>query len=67
MVGVISETSISSNFRDEQTAFFSARGGIEEVRDRMRQAAPTVPAGTNLWGNLNALALPIGAEIASFT
>ena len=55
------ETAISSNFRDEQTAFFSTRGGIEEIRDRMRQAAPTVPAGTNLWGNLNTLNLPIGA------
>ena len=31
------ETSISSNFRDEQLAFFSAKAGIEEARDRMRQ------------------------------
>ncbi len=30
------ETSISANFRDEQLAFFSAKAGIEEVRDRMR-------------------------------
>lgn len=30
------ETSISSNFRDEQLAFFSAKAGIEEGRDRMR-------------------------------
>lgn len=56
------ETSISSNFRDEQRAFFSARGGIEEVRDRMRQNA--IPAAINLWGpavpNISALALPIG-------
>jgi hypothetical protein len=34
------ETNISSNFRDEQTAFFAARAGIEEVRDRFRPAAP---------------------------
>ena len=34
-----SETNISANFRDEQTAFFAARAGIEEVRDRMRPNA----------------------------
>jgi len=30
------DTNISSNFRDEQTAFFAAKAGLEEVRDRMR-------------------------------
>jgi len=30
------ETSISANFRDEQLAFFSAKSGIEEARDRMQ-------------------------------
>jgi hypothetical protein len=30
------DTNISSNFRDEQTAFFAAKAGIEEVRDRLR-------------------------------
>src|SRR5579864_8298066 len=30
------ETSISANFRDEQLAFFSAKAGIEEARDRMQ-------------------------------
>jgi Tfp pilus assembly protein PilX len=30
------ETSISSNFRDEQLAFFSAKAGIEEACDRMQ-------------------------------
>jgi Tfp pilus assembly protein PilX len=34
------ETNTSSNFRDEQRAFFSAKGGFEEIRDRMRQSAP---------------------------
>jgi Tfp pilus assembly protein PilV len=33
------ETSISANFRDEQLAFFSAKSGIEETRDRMRTTA----------------------------
>jgi len=36
------DTSISANFRDEQTAYFAAKAGIEEVRDRLRQG----PAGT---------------------
>ncbi len=30
------ETSISANFRDEQLAFFSAKSGVEEARDRMQ-------------------------------
>jgi len=29
------ESSISSNFKAEETAYFSARAGVEEVRDRM--------------------------------
>jgi Tfp pilus assembly protein PilX len=29
------ETSISANFRDEQTAFFSSKAGMEEARDRL--------------------------------
>jgi Tfp pilus assembly protein PilX len=33
------ETDTSSNFKDEQRAFFSAKAGIEEVRDRLRVAA----------------------------
>jgi Tfp pilus assembly protein PilX len=30
------DSNISANFRDEQTAFFAAKAGLEEVRDRMR-------------------------------
>ncbi len=33
------EINTSANFRDEQTAFFSAKAGIEEVRDRLRTGA----------------------------
>jgi Tfp pilus assembly protein PilX len=33
------ETNTSSNFRDEQRAFFAAKGGFEEVRDRLRLGA----------------------------
>ena len=31
------ESNTSTNFKDEQRAFFSARAGIEEVRDRFRK------------------------------
>ena len=34
------ETNVSANFRDEQTAYFAAKAGIEEVRDRLRAGAP---------------------------
>jgi hypothetical protein len=30
------ETSINMNYKDTQTAFFSMRGGLEEMRERMR-------------------------------
>src|SRR6267378_1417207 len=42
------ETSINGNYKDTQLAFFSMRGGLEEMRDRMRtnSVAPlTLPAG----------------------
>src|SRR5258708_1956552 len=35
------ETSINANFRDEQTAYYAAKGGLEEARDRLRSAATT--------------------------
>lgn len=52
------DTSISSNFRDEQTAFFGAKAGMEEVRDRFRGAAnnplqANLPTG--LLGSANGL------------
>jgi Tfp pilus assembly protein PilV len=46
------ETTVNTNYRDTQLAFFSMRGGLEEMRDRMRTnapstiAAPTVMPGT---------------------
>jgi Tfp pilus assembly protein PilX len=39
------ETNTSANFRDEQRAFFSAKAGIEEARDRLRTAATNTVAG----------------------
>ena len=49
------ETSVSANFRDEQVAFFAARAGLEEGRDRLRSSAtnslsaslPTTLPGTS--------------------
>src|ERR1700674_959081 len=35
------ETTINSNYRDTQLGFFSMRGGLEEMRDRMRTNAPS--------------------------
>jgi hypothetical protein len=34
------ETSISSNFKAEEAAYFAARAGVEEVRDRMLKTHP---------------------------
>jgi hypothetical protein len=39
------DTSISANFRDEQTAFFAAKAGMEEIRDRFRSSAVDSLAG----------------------
>jgi hypothetical protein len=47
------ETNISANFRDEQTAYFASKAGIEEVRDRMRSGATNT-----LSSNLPLTALP---------
>ena len=64
------ETSTSANFRDEQTALFAAKAGIEEVRDRLRGGAanslsnPSVLPTAKL-GQVNGLLYvlnPTGAE-----
>jgi Tfp pilus assembly protein PilX len=62
------ETNISANFRDEQTAFFAARAGTEEIRDRLRGAATNSLSGnlpTVVPGNTNGVLYvtnPLGAE-----
>src|SRR5216683_3330607 len=46
------ETSVNSNYRDTQLAFFAMRAGLEETRDRMRSNSiapltlPTAMPGT---------------------
>jgi len=59
------DTSISANFRDEQRAFFSAKGGIEEVRDRFRGSATNSLAAnlpTALPGNTNGVLYVLNAN-----
>ncbi len=51
------ETNVSSNFRDEQTAFFASKAGVEEVRDRLRSTATN-----SLSGSLPTTALPGAAN-----
>src|ERR1700682_494233 len=55
MVMSTTDTAIGANFRDEQRAFFAARAGLEEVRDRLRSTStnslngslPTALPGTS--------------------
>jgi len=42
----MTDTNISGNFRDEQKAFFGAKAGMEEVRDRLRNGAADSLAGS---------------------
>ena len=67
------ETNISANFKDEQTAYFAAKGGIEEVRDRMRAGATnsmnlSTTLGTLLPGAVNGILYvtnPLNSETVS--
>ena len=71
------ETAISSNFKAEETAYFSARAGVEEVRDRMLPTsvyaapysiAPQVATFALPPGNPAALyVLPSGVTMADVT
>lgn len=52
------ETSVNANFRDEQTAYYAAKAGLEEVRDRMRTGATNsinASLPTALPGNANSI------------
>src|SRR5947207_5376987 len=59
------ETNISSNFRDEQTAFFSSKGGIEEVRDRLRSGATDSLGGSAVFSSTNLPPFPRSEEHTS--
>jgi Tfp pilus assembly protein PilX len=45
------ETSVNSNYRAERVSAFAAKAGMEEVRDRMSQLAPTLLPGLLPNGN----------------
>src|SRR5947208_10042527 len=42
------ESSINSNYRDKQTAFYAALGGLQEARDRIQPATHNIVAPTQL-------------------
>lgn len=44
------DTNISANFKDEQRAYFSAKAGMEEVRDRLR--TNTTPSSDSIRANV---------------
>lgn len=65
------ETNTSSNFKDEQRAFFSAKSGIEEARDRLRKnitsytiTRPTTAPGNGTTGVLYILNALNGETVA---
>src|SRR5256885_11031727 len=49
------ETAINGNFKSEESAYFAARAGVEEVRDRI------LPANANTINASLSNALPTGA------
>jgi hypothetical protein len=54
------ETSINSNYRQEQTAFFAAKAGIEEARARMMPSDPnTINPSLPLSAPTNSAASPL--------
>src|SRR5438552_6153577 len=42
------ESSINSNYRDKQTAFYAALAGLQEARDRIQPATHNIVAPTQL-------------------
>jgi hypothetical protein len=59
------ETSISSNFKAEETAYFAARAGVEEVRDRMLPTS-VYAAPYSIAPQVATLALPPGNPAALY-
>jgi hypothetical protein len=56
------ETNVSANFRDEQTAFFASKAGIEEVRDRLRSSATDSLSGSALFSSSNVPPFPLPGQ-----
>src|SRR5467141_2006979 len=56
------ETNDSANFRDEQTAFFASKAGVEEVRDRLRNSATDSLSGSALFLSTNLPPFPLPGQ-----
>src|SRR6202521_210624 len=56
------ETNVSANFRDEQTAFFASKAGVEEVRDRLRTSATDTLTGSGLFSSTNVPPFPLPGQ-----
>jgi hypothetical protein len=62
------ETSVNANYRDTQRAFFAMRGGLEEMRDRMRFNAvsaitlPTAMPSSSSAGSIVYITNPAGGS-----
>src|ERR1700694_6246424 len=56
------ETNVSANFRDEQTAFFASKAGVEEIRDRLRTSATDTLTGSGLFSSTNVPPLPLPGQ-----
>ena len=66
------ETSINSNFKAEETAYFAARAGVEEVRDRLLPAnantlTAVLPATLPTLGNGVLYVVQTGVTAADIT
>jgi PilX N-terminal len=48
------ETAVSANFKSEESAYFAARAGVEEVRDRMLPSPPSPGGAFSIIGSLPA-------------
>ena len=46
------EAAVSANFKSQETAYFAARAGVEEVRDRMLPSPPSPGGAFSLNGSL---------------
>src|SRR4051812_27517853 len=48
MVSTSTETTINANYRDKQASLLASMAGLQEVRDRIQPATPSMTAPTDL-------------------
>src|SRR2546423_9824132 len=56
------ESTVNLNYRAEQQAYYAARAGVEEVRDRMKLGPPFQAAADPVYANLPAVTPGAGAN-----